>query len=93
MVTDWKSLMQVFIGIIGQFMVVLYMVAFAAFFWGIVLFIFNANDEKKRQDGKAWMGWSVVALFVMITIWGIVGLFTDTLGLGPLIIPQLGTNP
>lgn len=88
-VTDFRSLMQLFADLLGSVIGVLYMFAFAAFFWGIVLFVFNTNDDKKRQEGKSWMLWSVVALFVMITIWGLVGLLVNTVGISPTIIPQL----
>ena len=72
-------------------MKLLYAAAFAAFFYGIVLFIFNTEDDTKRKEGKVWMIWSVIALFVMITIWGIVGILTNTFfgGVTPSLIPQL----
>jgi hypothetical protein len=88
-VTDFRSLMQLFADLLGSFMGVLYMVAFVAFFWGIAIFILNTNDDKKRQEGKAWMFWSIIALFVMITIWGLVKLLVDTVGVNPTIIPTL----
>lgn len=88
-VTDFKSLMQLFVNLLGSVIGLLYMAAFVAFFWGIALFILNTNDDKKREEGKTWMLWSVIALFVMITIWGLVGLLVNTVGINPLIIPQL----
>ncbi|MBI2120511.1 MAG: hypothetical protein HYT94_02715 [Parcubacteria group bacterium] len=88
-VTDFKSLMQVFIDILGSFMVFLYILALTAFFWGIALFILNTDDEKKREEGKKWMFWSLIALFVMLTVWGIVGILVNTFGVGTTIIPQL----
>lgn len=88
-VTDFKSLMQLFADLLGAVMGVLYMAAFAAFFWGIVLFIFNTDDDYKRQEGKNWMFWSIIALFVMITVWGLVGLLLKTVGINAIIIPQL----
>lgn len=88
-VTDFKSLMQVFIDILGNFMVFLYILAITAFFWGIALFILNTDDEKKREEGKKWMFWSLIALFVMLTVWGIVGILVNTFGVGTTIIPQL----
>lgn len=88
-VTDFRSLMQLFIDLLGSVIGVLYALAFVAFFWGISLFIFNTNDDKKRQEGKAWMMWSIIALFVMITVWGLVELLVNTAGISPLIIPRL----
>ena len=91
MVTDFRSLMQLFLSLLGTFMSLLYAAAFVTFFWGVVLYIFNTDDSKKRADGTNWMVWSVVALFVMVTLWGIIGLFTRTVGISSILIPQLGS--
>jgi hypothetical protein len=90
MVTDFKSLMQLFLSLLGTFMSLLYAAAFVAFFWGLVQYILNTEDSKKREQANSWMVWSVVALFVMVALWGIVGLLTRTFGLTPSVIPQLG---
>ncbi len=87
-VTDFRSLMQLFANVLGGVIGVLYMAAFVAFFWGISLFILNTDDDKKRSEGKAWMFWSVIALFVMITLWGLVSILVNTVG-GTVVIPQL----
>jgi uncharacterized membrane protein len=89
-VTDFKSLMQLFLNLLATFMSLLYAAAFATFFWGIVQYIFNTDDPTARQKGTQWMVWSVVALFVMVTLWGIIGLLVRTFGITPTVIPQLG---
>ena len=81
--------MQLFINLMGQAMGVLYAAAFAVFFWGIVLFILNTDDDKKRAEGKQWMMWGVIALFVMVTLWGIVEVLVGTFHLSNTVIPQL----
>jgi hypothetical protein len=69
--------------------------AMVAFFYGIALYILNVNNEEKMKEGKSWMFWSVIALFVMITIWGIIALLQKTVGStqGPgkvdIIVPKL----
>ena len=57
-----------------------YMLAFLAFFWGIAMFLFNAGDDEKRKKGMSIMIWSIVAIFVMTAIWGIVAVLSNTLG-------------
>ncbi len=53
-----------------------------AFFWGIVRFLFAAGgDEKAITEGKKFMGWGLVALFVMMSVWGIIEFFQTSLGL------------
>ena len=46
--------------------------ALLAFFWGLVRFIFKAGDEKETANGKRLMIWGLVALFVMVSVWGII---------------------
>jgi hypothetical protein len=88
--SDFTGLMQIFLNLLGIFMSVLYAVAFVTFFWGLVKYIWNTDDPKGREEGTKWMAWSVLALFVMVTLWGIVGILVRTFNLTPLVIPQLG---
>ncbi|GMU74397.1 MAG: hypothetical protein AMXMBFR44_5940 [Candidatus Campbellbacteria bacterium] len=66
--------------------------ALLAFFWGLVKFIFSAGDEDARKDAKHLMIWSVVALFVMISIVGIIGFIGNALDIdqgGTLPVPEV----
>ncbi len=52
------------------------------FFWGIGQFILHdAGSEKTREDGKRKMMWGVIAIFVFISINGILGWFGDLIGI------------
>ena len=44
------------------------------FFWGLAQFILKSGDAASHEEGKNKMVWGVIALFVMVSIWGIVGL-------------------
>jgi hypothetical protein len=56
-------------------------VALLGFFWGLAMFVFKAGDPKAHDEGKNIMIWGIIALFVMVSIWGIVGFLQDELGL------------
>jgi len=43
------------------------------FFWGVAKFILTSGDPKAKQQGKNIMVWGVIAIFVISSIWGIVG--------------------
>ena len=63
--------------------------AVLAFFWYLIEFIWKgAADPAKRQESLKGMGFAVLALFVMVSIWGIVGFAGSLLGIG-----QGGTVP
>jgi len=51
--------------------------ALLGFFWGLAKFIFAAGDEESKADGKKIMIWGVVALFGMVSVWGLVGFIGD----------------
>lgn len=57
--------------------------ALFAFFWGLAVFIFQAGDETARGRGKQVMLWGIIALFVIIAVWGIVALLQQIFGLDP----------
>lgn len=56
--------------------------ALLGFFWGLAKFIFAQGNEDKKEDGKRIMIWGVVALFVMVSVWGLVGFIGEALGIG-----------
>jgi hypothetical protein len=51
--------------------------ALLAFFWGVAQFIWGGED--KREEGKKHMIWGVVGLFVMVSVWGLVGFLGNIL--------------
>ncbi|OGZ06953.1 MAG: hypothetical protein A2942_01310 [Candidatus Lloydbacteria bacterium RIFCSPLOWO2_01_FULL_50_20] len=55
-------------------------VAIVLFFWGLVKFIANASDEAARESGKNLMIWGMIAIFVMVAFWSIIGYVQSSLG-------------
>src|SRR3989338_10689239 len=70
------------LGTIGQLIAVatpiIVALALLAFFWGLAVFIFNSGDAEKRKGGIQIMIWGIIALFVMVSIWGIVNTLQQT---------------
>jgi hypothetical protein len=69
-------------------------IALLVFFWGLVKFIMKAGDEAALEEGRRLMMWGIIALFVMVSVWGII-LFIQTnlniFGGGTPPIPQFPT--
>ncbi|MFA6177612.1 MAG: hypothetical protein WC694_01825 [Candidatus Paceibacterota bacterium] len=60
------------------------------FIWGVVqFFIINADEEAKREQGKEFMIWGIVALAVMLSVWGLVGILGSTFDLNTSILPRV----
>ncbi|MEK7586156.1 MAG: hypothetical protein AAB477_02935 [Patescibacteria group bacterium] len=74
--------------IIKSVVPLLFSLAVAGFIWGIIQYYLNPDNEEKRKKGKTYIIWGLVALFVMISMWGLVGVLTNTFGIKTLI-PQL----
>ena len=49
------------------------------FVWGVVQYIMT-GDEAKKKEGRTKMIYGIIGLVVIITMWGIVGLITNTFG-------------
>jgi hypothetical protein len=52
--------------------------AFLAFIWGMIRFLYTAGDDTSRAEGKKFMVWGTLALLFMVTIWGIVKIIKTT---------------
>lgn len=52
------------------------------FIWGLAVYILRSGDVKAREEGRNKMIWGVIALFVIVSIWGIVGWLGSMLGIG-----------
>lgn len=70
--------------IIGKSAIPLVFALAAAFFiWGVVKFFFlNVDEEAKRAQGKQYMIWGIIALAVMLSMWGLVNVLRSTFNLG-----------
>lgn len=74
-----------------SFIPILLSLAVLAFFWGLVKFINHADDEKAVEEGKMMMVWGMIAIFVMVALWGILGWLQQETGLDGYV--DLGTLP
>lgn len=53
------------------------------FIWGVIqYFILGADDEGKRETGRAYMLYAIIGLVAIVAVWGIVNLFAEILGIG-----------
>lgn len=50
---------------------ILFTAAFVTFCWGIVKYIYSLG-EKEKVESRMLMFWGIIALFVMVSAWGLV---------------------
>jgi hypothetical protein len=79
--------------VLGVAIPVLVALALALFIWGMVVFIFSAGDDSARKTGQKHMIWGLVALFVIVSVWGLVQLLQVIFGadgdIGGIEAPEL----
>ena len=50
------------------------------FVYGVVMYIREAESDQGRRDGRNHILWSTIGLFIMVSVWGIMRLIANTLG-------------
>jgi len=71
----------------------IFAMAMVMFVWGAVnFFIINGDEAPKREQGRQFMIWGIIALAVMLSVWGLVGILKTTFGItipGGSLLPQV----
>ena len=80
-------------GIVAKVIPIMFALAIIYFFWGLIQFIRAAGDPKKAQEGRTIMIYGVIAIAVMISIYGLVYWLQTTLGVGTQTTLPLPTVP
>ena len=69
--------------------------AIVVFFWGVIKYLTSASGEN-ASEGLKLMFFGVIAIFVMVSIWGIIRLLQNTFkvtGNDPIIPRGIQINP
>lgn len=84
------DLMSYITCIIGKSVIpLIFALAVASFVWGVVQYVINSDEEAKRAKGRSFMIWGILALTVMVSIWGLVAIFGDTFNIDTNFVPQV----
>lgn len=67
--------------ILGLLIPMAFALAVLYFFWGMAKYILNAGDDDARAAGKQVMINGIIALFVMVSIYGIINLLGNFIGI------------
>jgi hypothetical protein len=86
----FKDILDIFTNLASIVTPLVASLALLVFFWGLAKFIFNlSGDSKAVAEGKNLMIWGTIALFVMVSIWGIIRFFSGEFGFGDIGVPLL----
>lgn len=69
------------IGIINLVIPVLISVALVFFIIGLVRYIYESADAHGHTEGKNLIVWGLVAMFILVSVWGILSVMREALNL------------
>jgi hypothetical protein len=78
-----KGLLREFGSLLNLIIKIIFGLSLIFFFWGLAQFILHSGDPKTHEEGRNKMIWGVVALFVFISIYGILRWIGDLTGIRP----------
>src|SRR3989344_8570645 len=88
--TNFREFASLVVRMVQSVIAVLFVSLAVGLVFGVVLFLANADNEKKRMEIKGYLLWGVIGIIVVMGIWGILEtLSVSVFGPGAVGIPQL----
>lgn len=81
MSTDFTSIfssLDTITGLINRLIPLIISIALVLFLIGIVQFVTAGGDEEKRAAARGMIIFGIIALFVMVSVWGFVNILAKT---------------
>jgi len=77
----------------GVLVPVLFAVCFIVFLYGVAkLYIFSLGNEESVAQGHRYILWALIGFVVMVSLWGLVNIVSNTIGIGSYSAPPLPTS-
>lgn len=81
--TKYSEIVCLALGYIQASINVLIALSLVVFLYGVIKYVISkGGEEKERGKARGFMLYGIIALFVMISVWGLVAIINRTLGLG-----------
>jgi hypothetical protein len=84
----FSSIVQDLVGLINLMVGVLAPLALVVFFYGLAKYVYNVGDSHGHKEARETILWSLVALFVLFSVWGILALMNEAFFGGPVGVPS-----
>jgi uncharacterized membrane protein YuzA (DUF378 family) len=93
-ITNVNTLSNRLLGIGSMFTYILVSLAVIYIIWNVVQYFIKPSKDDRKDAGMNIL-WGIVGLFIIVSIWGLVNIFTNTFRTAPTEqpIPNLGNNP
>ena len=86
---------KVVVQIVNPLILLLSAAAFVVFVWGVFVFIMQAGDATKREEGRKAIFWGLIGLVIIFGAYGIINVALGTFNLGTIEskLPPKSTTP
>jgi Type IV secretion system pilin len=88
---DFMSIVCLVVKLALDFVPYLVVIAIGAFLQGLIKYVGHGDNEEKKSEGRKMMIYGIVGFFFMVSVWGVLSLFTNSFGV-QLAIPQFIAN-
>ncbi len=72
----------------NSLMPLLFSIAMLVFIWGVVRYVISPDGSEDRERGRSFMVYGVIGLFVMVAVWGLVAIISNTFEINTEFPPQ-----
>jgi hypothetical protein len=80
-VTTLSGLLDMIYGFVNALIPFVIALAVLWFIFGVFQYVTAGDDAEKQKSGRGKIIWGIVAIAVMVSVWGLVGLLTNQLSL------------
>lgn len=79
MVTGLFAIIQIIKDLINTLLPVVIALTLLVFIYGIFKMVLSGDDTKGREEARGYIIFGIIALFVMVSVWGLVNILVSTL--------------
>lgn len=81
-IRDIESGLGFFSIALDRILPILVLITLFYFIYSVVVFVWKSRGGEEASDEKRKILWGIIGLFVILSIWGIIGVVSRTLGTG-----------
>lgn len=76
---DFVKIFQSVINLMNETIYLIIGVAVFGFLWGVLKMLFSSDNEIAKKEGRSFMMYGILTIFVMTSFWGLVNILNGTL--------------
>jgi|GEM_PF-2466064 len=85
----FKDVVELMLKVLQNFIGIFFASMAVGMVYGVVLFMINSDNEKKREEIKGYLLYGIIAFVVALGFWGFIEIINFTVFGGAVGIPQI----